>query len=199
MTRKTLGRCLVFLPGALWVVAVCYFEGVYSFILVALSALFHECGHLLAFSLLGLPAPRLVPVARGMRLSASCPLSYREECLIALAGPLANGVCYLVGLCFRTPLPFLAEFGEMSLMTGLCNLAPMSDLDGERILACLLAPHLSARGLYLAKLFIARATLFLSLTGSLLLLWLTGGGTYTAFLCLGALLMLPCGKKSEES
>ena len=196
--RRGVGRILLFLPSLLWVGAICYFEGIYSFLMVALAALFHECGHLLAFSLLGLPAPKVVPVARGVRLAAGRGLSYREELLIALAGPLANGICFLAGLVFGGRNPALAAFGEVSLMTALCNLAPIETLDGARILTCLLAPHLSDRALFVTRKTVGWVSLYLGLIGSLLILWLTGGGTYTAFLCLGALLMLPCGNSLEE-
>ena len=193
-----MGRFFLFLPGILWLLAVLWFEGLYSLLMVGLSALFHECGHLLAFSLLGLPAPRLVPVARGVRFAAPCTLSYREELLIALAGPLANLICFLIGLATGDFAPALRAFGDISLLTGLCNLAPMGALDGERILRCLLAGHMDSRSLYYVSRCITVCTIFLGAAGALIILWLTGGGTYPAFLSIGALLSLPCEKKAKE-
>ena len=148
MTRRRLGRFFLILPALLWVGAVLWFEGLYSLLLVGLSAVFHECGHLLAFSLLGLPAPKLVPVARGVRFAAPCTLSYREEMLIAMAGPVANLASFLFGCVTGGFAPAFRTFGDISLLTGLCNLAPMNDLDGERILRCLLAGRLDSRCLY---------------------------------------------------
>lgn len=198
MTRRGLGRFFLFLPAILWIGAVLWFEGLYSLLLVGLSALFHECGHLLAFSILGLPAPRLVPVARGVRFVAPCTLSYREEMLIALAGPVANIVSFLFGRVTGSFAPAFRTFGDINLLTGLCNLAPMSDLDGERILRCLLAGRLDSRRLYYVGRAVTLTAVFLGAAGSLIVLWQTGGGTYPAFLCIGAMLALPCGKKSKE-
>lgn len=198
MTRRQLGRIFLFLPGLLWILAVLWFEGLYSLFMVGFSALFHECGHLLAFSLLGLPAPRLVPVARGVRFVAPCTLSYREELLIAAAGPLANLASFLIGITLGHVSPALRAFGDISLLTGLCNLAPMGDLDGERILRCLLAGRLNSRALYYVGRGITLAAIYLGAVGSLLVLWQTGGGTYPAFLSIGALLALPCEKKQKE-
>lgn len=198
MTRRKLGRFFLILPALLWVAAVLWFEGLYSLLLVGLSAVFHECGHLLAFSLLGLPAPRLVPVARGVRFAASCTLSYREEMLIAMAGPVANIACFLLGRAAGGFSPAFRAFGDISLLTGLCNLAPMNDLDGERILCCLLAGRLDSRCLYYVGRAVTLTAVFLGATGSLIVLWQTGGGTYPAFLCIGAMLALPCEKKQKE-
>lgn len=198
MLKRRIGACLLFLPALLWVGAVIRFEGLYAFLSVAMAALFHECGHLFAFSLLGLPAPRLRPVPRGVRLVAPCPLSYREECAIALGGPLANGIAFLVGLLLRRHAPALSAFGEVSLLTGLCNLAPMGDLDGERILKCLLAKWLDERCLYYTERAIAVTATAISLLGALLLLWQTGAGTYPSFLSLAALLALPCEKNKKK-
>lgn len=198
MTRRQLGRIFLFLPGLLWILAVLWFEGLYSLFMVGFSALFHECGHLLAFSLLGLPAPKLMPVARGVRFVAPCTLSYREEFLIALAGPIANLSAFLVGIICGPAVPALRAFGDISLLTGLCNLAPMGDLDGERILRCLLAGRLNSRSLYYVSRCVTVTAIFLGAAGSLIILWHTGGGTYPAFLSIGALLALPCEKKSKE-
>lgn len=198
MTRRRLGRFFLILPALLWVGAVLWFEGLYSLLLVGLSAVFHECGHLLAFSLLGLPAPKLVPVARGVRFAAPCTLSYREEMLIAMAGPVANLASFLFGCITGGFIPAFRTFGDISLLTGFCNLAPMNDLDGERILRCLLAGRLDSRCLYYVGRAVTLTAVFLGAAGALIVLWQTGGGTYPAFLCIGAMLALPCGKKQTE-
>lgn len=198
MTKRKLGRLLLFLPGVLWILAVLWFEGLYSLLLVGLSAVFHECGHLLAFSLLGLPSPRLVPVARGVRFVAPCTLSYREEMFVAAAGPIANFASFLIGILLGDVTPALRAFGDISLLTGLCNLVPVGDLDGERILRCLLAGRLGSRSLYYVGKCVTLAAIFFGTVGSLLVLWQTGGGTYPAFLSIGALLALPCDKKQKE-
>ena len=175
--KRKLGKLLLLLPSILWILVIAYFEGLYLFFCVALAACFHECGHLLAFSALGIPPPRFIPVVRGVRLVTDTPLSYKQECIIALSGPLANLFCFLLGIICGNLTPALAHFGEVSLMTALCNLTPLADLDGDRIMKCLIAPHVSDRTLFILHRFIAGIALFLSVFCSLLYLWHTGEGT----------------------
>ncbi len=186
--RRFCGYLLLLTPTILWIGAVWRYEGMYHFINIALSAVLHECGHLLAFSALGMDMPRIAPVARGVRLIAPERLSYRQEMIIAAAGPAANIVVWILGLMWQGRVTALAEFGEINLVTALCNLVPMADLDGERILRCLLSSHLSDRALYLTMRTITACALFLGLFLSLILYWYTGGGLYPAMLCLAALL-----------
>jgi Zn-dependent protease len=133
----------------------------------------------------------VVPVARGVRLKTRVPLSYRQELIVALAGPVANLACALLGKLCGSFFPCAIDFGQISLVTALCNLIPMAELDGEKILNCLLAPCMSADALYRSEKCLSALTLFCSLFGSLSVLWLTGDGTYPAMLCLAALLTAP--------
>ncbi len=186
--RRFFGYIFLLTPTVLWIAAVWRYEGMYEFIQIALAAVLHECGHLLAFSALGLPMPRISPVARGVRLLSQTELSYRGEAIVAAAGPMINLLVFCLGLPWQGRVTALYDFGEMNLVTALCNLVPMADLDGERILRCLLAPHLSDRGSYLVMRGVNAAALFLGLFLSLILYWYTGGGLYPGMLCLSALL-----------
>ncbi len=186
--RRFFGYMLLLTPTALWVVAVWRYEGMYNFFNIALAAVLHECGHLLAFSALGLPSPRITPVARGVRLIAPTHLSYRQEALVAAAGPAINIAAWAAGLVWQGQVPALVAFGEMNLVTALCNLVPMGDMDGERILRCALSRYLSDRTLYAVMRWASAASLFLGLFLSLSLYWYTGGGLYPAMLCLATLL-----------
>ena len=194
--RRHIGLLLTLLPSCLWICAIIYFEGIYLFLCVTMAACFHECGHLLAFSALGIPAPKFVPVVRGVRLVTDTPLGYRQEFLIALAGPLANLFCFLAGMVWGSRFPALADFGEASLMTALCNLVPMSELDGDRMLRCLIAPYVSDRTMYYLHTCSSAIFLFLSVFGCLVYLWHTGEGTYAAALALASLLSIPI--KNED-
>ncbi len=108
--------------------------------LTLLCALLHELGHIGAAHLIGrhvrAPQRRL----NGLLLPLSGPLSYRQEMLVAAAGPLANGLTALVCLALR-PLgrAFFDAFATLSLMTGAANLLPVAGYDGERMLRCLLS------------------------------------------------------------
>ncbi len=186
--RRICGYFFLLTPTVLWIAAVWRYEGMFNFFNIALSAVAHECGHLLAFSSLGLPMPRIAPVARGVRLVAGRQLSYQEEAIVAAAGPAMNIALFLCGVLWQGRVPALAAFGEMNLMTALCNLVPMADLDGERILRTLLAPHLGDRTLYYVMRGVSCTSLFCGLFLSLILYWYTGGGLYPAMLCMASLL-----------
>ena len=195
--KRKLGKLLRLLPSMLWILAITYFEGLYLFLCVTLAACFHECGHLLAFSALGIPLPRFAPVVRGVRLVTDTPLNYTQELIVALSGPLANVFCFLLGVCLGDLAPALAHFGEVSLMTALCNLAPMADLDGDRIIKCIIAPRVSDRTLFLLHRMVSGISLFLTVFCTLLYLWHTGEGTYPTALALASLLSAPI--KNENS
>ncbi len=185
-------------PTVLWVTAVWWGEGTFGFINIALAAIFHECGHLLAFSALGLEMPRITPVARGIRLAAAERLSYKYELIIAAAGPTANIAVWLIGLLWREQVPVLASFGEVSLFTALCNLVPMADLDGERILRCALAPLMPDRALWVMMCVLSFSALCTALLFSLIYYWYTGGGLYPAMLSLAALLSYDRSPKEKR-
>lgn len=194
---QRIGHILIWLPTLLWAAAISYFDGFGSLISLALAAAFHECGHLLAYSSLGLAPPRLIPVARGIRLRSPDLLSYRDEAVIAAAGPAANLIGWGAGLVLGRAYPWLSSWGEMHLMLALSNLIPLSGMDGERLFACLIAGRLSDRAAYLTRRVLSFLCLFVSLFGSLCILWLTGSAAYPAFLSIGALLF--GSTESEET
>ena len=103
--------------------------------LTLFAAFLHECGHLLAARLLGIPICGLRPDALGVRLEVSGGLlSYGDEWLLCAAGPMASLLCaaaaaplWSVGEAFRI-------FSAASLVLGLLNLLPICDFDGGRML-----------------------------------------------------------------
>ncbi len=198
--RKICGYILLAAPTFLWAWAVWRWEGTFDFFNIALSAVLHECGHILAFSALGLDMPHISPVARGVRLVSPRQLSYREELIIATGGPLINFLIWVIGLLWRGRVTALSAFGDANLLTALCNLVPLADLDGERILRCLLAPHLSDRALFYVMRVVEWISLFIGLFLSLILYWYTGGGLYPAMLAMAYLLAYDAshGKKREK-
>lgn len=160
-----------------------------SLLLVALAV--HEGGHLLAFYLLGEGVPGFSPVAGGFRFFAPAALSYRSECLVSLAGPLANlipGACLFL---FAPVSPYFTEAGRIFLSTGLSNLIPISDHDGGRVLFCLLSSRLSPARAEAIASFASLFSLALSLTVALALLYTLGGGFYFSVFLLFSLLSHP--------
>ncbi len=98
------------------------------------SVLLHEMGHLFAAKLCGASIKRLTFDVTGAKMTLCGKLlSYKEEMLIAAAGPCVNLISS--GLFF----PFLGEFSSFSMMLGLLNLLPISGFDGYRILFSLIS------------------------------------------------------------
>ena len=102
-----------------------------------LSVLLHEAGHYLCLRALGQPPRRVIFSLSGARMETP-PLSYRQEFLTALSGPAAS---LLVGLT----LPWFPMLGGYSLCLCLFNLLPLGNLDGGRMLRCLLLLHVEDR------------------------------------------------------
>lgn len=152
----------------------------------------HECGHVAAFLLLGEPMPTLCAGRLGLQLSAVRPMSPRQECIAALAGPGINLLCAfgLLGL-FGPELPFYIH-----LMTAAGNLAPVGTLDGGRILRCLCETHLSPRAAHILWRGVSLATVCAGMWLSLCALWCRGEGGYLFFLCFSLFLSHICTSDS---
>ncbi len=125
-------------------------ETIENTVIVAMAALLHEGGHILAAWTVGVPVGRLRLDLFGARMSLSGLLSYRREFFIAAAGPLSN----LISSALAFPvwhhagkptdggitLFLVASFG-----LAVINLLPVRSLDGGRMLRCLLAHTISER------------------------------------------------------
>lgn len=122
--------------GALFAAALLlYTGGTLVLRLCLLAATLHELGHLLMCWLLAVPVCgfRLTLLGAVLELDGRCQ-SGGEECLVALAGPLAN---LLTGLAvLRIPIDYEMRclFAGASVMLALFNLLPVQPLDGSRVL-----------------------------------------------------------------
>lgn len=96
-----------------------------------LAAAFHELGHITVLCFTGARVQALALSLRGAVIESS-PLSYRQELLSALAGPVFG----LLLLTVRKVFPWLAFWGTVQ---SLYNLLPIYPLDGGRILWAVLA------------------------------------------------------------
>ena len=120
------------------------FDSVPMATLTILTAFIHECGHLTALAYVAkdkfaLPKANLF----GFRIKNSIKMSYTEEILVTLSGPLVNLI--LSPLVFIPTnngfLGYLQCFGAVNLMTLISNLIPVRSYDGSRILSSILALH----------------------------------------------------------
>lgn len=98
----------------------------------AVAAGWHELGHLLALKCLRCPVKEIRLTLWGAELKVAAPLSYAQELMAALAGPvfsilLAIGAAWLH--CYL--------LAGLSLALGLFNLLPVYPLDGGRALSCI--------------------------------------------------------------
>lgn len=103
------------------------------------SVVLHELGHAAAALLCGkrIRFVRIMPV--GIAIGLSPPASYKEEFLIAAAGPYMNLIFAAVAtLCFPSPMKEAVIFLSLSL-AGL-NALPLRTLDGGHMLRAILSP-----------------------------------------------------------
>lgn len=133
------------------------------------GAIIHECGHLTAAVLLGIPLRSLDVGLFGASLRVRGSLiSYPKEFLLCAAGPTMNFLSALIVVAFSEHRGYCSECGEwfvsVSVMLGLLNLIPAEGFDGGRmlsvVLTSMLGPRISAR--------ILSVTTFLSI----LILWM---------------------------
>lgn len=104
-----------------------------------LACVVHELGHLAAARWLGGRLEQVSLTAVGAEMSVAYPraLSYGEDTLVALAGPISNGL--LSGLAWAGQMHILAA---LSVGVGAFNLLPIVPLDGARVLHDHLSPVL---------------------------------------------------------
>lgn len=157
---------------------------------MALAVLLHELGHLLFAKLLKIKISSLTLSLLGARIKTEKNMSYSDEFLLALGGPLAgflgSAVAFFISLKHRGNTVvehFILPFCVISICLALFNLLPLDTLDGGRMLSSLLLSILSIR----------KAELVLSVIGFLCIfsLWLlsvymilkSSGGTPMLLFC----------------
>ena len=122
------------LPAIFWLLLLFGFDSPPLAISTLIAAALHELGHiayLLARGGISLFSPR----ANGFRLYPSRSLSYKEEMLLAAAGPASN---LLSAALFAILSAFAGEYFQIlalfNLMTMASNLLPIEGQDGYNIL-----------------------------------------------------------------
>lgn len=111
-------------------------------LLALLAILLHEGGHWLAIKLCRVPLDGFGFNSCEARLCLGSPVSYKKEIIICAAGPAANLLSLLPSLHKGTSLfgeSALSFFTSVSAALALLNLLPIGDLDGGRLLTCLLS------------------------------------------------------------
>ena len=121
------------------------FDAVWVAVLTLLVAALHELGHIAAALTVGvgdMSIPRAV--LTGLRIRLGRLLSYREEVIVALGGPLANILAFFALLPLTRVNNYIITLAAINLLTAVSNLIPIRGFDGQRILTGLLASRVSA-------------------------------------------------------
>lgn len=123
---------------------------VFSFLIFTLTAIIHELGHAFISDRLGYTLNRIVLMPYGALISGDIEnISYKDELLVALAGPFINAVIgvFFVAVWWFFPDAYAytdtAVFACFSL--AVINLIPAYPLDGGRILLATLSLILSRK------------------------------------------------------
>ncbi len=127
------------LPVAFWLIMIFGFDMLYISILTVISVIIHESGHI-AVSLITSTSTNSLPKGRlnGLKLAIKNRSSYKNELLVAIAGPLANIIVFLLAVIMGGvfKISYLYDFAYINLMSGLSNLIPVKGYDGYKILEC---------------------------------------------------------------
>ena len=126
------------LPLVFWCLLILGFDLPYIAVLTVISAIIHECGHIF-FAEKNKASELPEACLTGFRIKIH-GMSYREEMLVAMGGPLFNfAVGILFSFAFRsTPFhSYSAVFAMTNFMTAFSNLLPIEGYDGYKILYCL--------------------------------------------------------------
>lgn len=133
-------KLLILLEGTLplifWVLLIFGFDAPYVAILTIATALIHEIGHLAAIYTVK-KEYKSTPRAdiSGFRIEVR-NLSYKEEMICALAGPLINLVLGIL-LLLLFDSEYALVFSALNIMTALSNLLPVRGYDGYKFaLSC---------------------------------------------------------------
>lgn len=128
-----MNRIYISPASIIWIAVLIFFNS--SHILeLAFAIALHELGHIVCAMALKVKINRFELSILGARLHMSGDISYLQEFLISLCGPLAG----LIGFAVCMPHNSLFHFSILSLCLSIFNLLPLSSLDGGRILNSLL-------------------------------------------------------------
>ena len=102
-----------------------------NYILALLFSALHETGHILALLFFGRKPKEITLGIMGIRIETNnAMLSYRQECIVALAGPAVNLVLAVIfAFTDMSGLPFAVNAGLF-----IVNILPVKTLDGGRFI-----------------------------------------------------------------
>lgn len=126
------------------------FGGLPVFLIYALTALLHECGHIFCAARMGFTCEKISLMPYGA--AAICDtdgISAKDEVKLALSGPAVNAlICVATaGLWWFFPVTYAYTdtVFNASLVMLLINLLPAYPLDGGRVLRCIMGAFLTKK------------------------------------------------------
>ena len=93
-----------------------------------ISAIMHECGHLIALKAMNVPVDSIRISHNGIKIS-TIDLSTKQELIATASGPLT-------GLAISFLFPWIPKISLCACIHTLYNLCPIGSSDGARILKC---------------------------------------------------------------
>ena len=117
---------------------------VFSFLICTIVALEHELGHFFASSKLGYKLNKITLMPYGAIIKGDdINLKYKDECKIALAGPIINLITALIFTALWWFIPDTYAYTDLIVFTSVTlaviNLLPCYPLDGGRFLLATLS------------------------------------------------------------
>lgn len=121
-----------FLPVLFWVTLILGFEEPQIAMLTIISAIIHEGGHIAFLKFKKIKNGELRGVISGFRIRPGSVLTYHEELMLYLSGPLSNLGAALLFSLFRGETAAL--LCTLNVATAVSNLFPVEGYDGYGIL-----------------------------------------------------------------
>ena len=105
-----------------------------NYLICLFFSLLHEFGHLVAMISVGCSIKEISFGSMGIKITKSnLTLSYLQECMVALCGPVVNLIFIIVLVAFKDNNELFYSSFNINLGLFIVNLFPISMLDGGRI------------------------------------------------------------------
>ncbi len=136
------------------------------------AVVLHELGHLAAARLRGKQASIITLMPMGISITLPPPASYKEEFLVAAAGPFLNLAYLSVSFLFVHPLG--EAIRGVNLLLAALNLLPIEGFDGGRMAGALTALFFGAKAREVLSLIMTLIALALLWVISLYIFFYSG-------------------------
>ena len=187
-------RCRLSLLLPAWITALLLWQPDGLAVSCLLASLIHEGGHLLAMMALKVAPTECTLGAFGVRMDTRNTLAgYGRTFLVALAGPLANGVTAIILYWMNSPFAAVVHVALAAV-----NLLPVAALDGGELLRC----GMCLMGLErLADAFLRLASVLVLVPIAVVSLWLLldRHNPSLTIICAYLVALMLFSKKNEKS